>query len=77
MRLSLAQLREVMGKTQRQMADAMDTDQAEVSRLERRSGNVQLATLRRYALAAAHAQIEIIAVLPGGHRIVLTDPSEE
>jgi hypothetical protein len=47
-RVSLRALREALGKTQAEVASAAQTDQAEVSRLERRE-DFLLSTLERYA----------------------------
>jgi hypothetical protein len=44
-------------------------DQSEISRVEQRD-DLHLSTLRRYA-KALDAEIEIVAVLPTGHRIKL------
>jgi transcriptional regulator with XRE-family HTH domain len=49
-RASLAQLRKALGLTQAQMADTLGTDQAEVSKMERRL-NHKLATLERFIQA--------------------------
>lgn len=44
-------------------------DQSEISRVEQRD-DLKLSTLRRYA-TALDAEIEIVALLPTGHRIKL------
>jgi transcriptional regulator with XRE-family HTH domain len=53
-RASLAQLRKALGLTQAQMADTLGTDQAEVSKMERRL-NHKLATLERFVQATGGA----------------------
>jgi hypothetical protein len=72
-RLTLRSIREGTGKTQVDIATALETDQGEVSRLERRS-DMLLSTLRKYA-AALGATCEVALVFPKtGHRIVIADP---
>jgi len=70
--LSLRAMREAAGKTQVDLARALDTDQAEVSRLERRDDS-RLSTLRKYAEALG-AECEVTFVFGGGQRIILGDP---
>jgi hypothetical protein len=75
LRLPLRGMREAAGKTQAEVGDALGSDQAEMSRLERR-GDALLSTLRRYAQALG-AEVEVSFVFPKtGHRIVLADPEE-
>lgn len=74
-RLTLRALREAAGKTQAEVAGALETEQSEVSRIERRR-NVEIATLRKFAEALG-ATCEIAFVFPKtGHRIVVADPEE-
>lgn len=68
-KLPLRALREASGKTQEEIAKAADMDQSEISRVEQRD-DLRLSTLRRYA-KALDAELEIVAVLPSGHRIKL------
>jgi hypothetical protein len=68
-RLPLRVLREAIGKTQTEIANAAEMDQSEISRVEQRE-DMKLSTLRRYALALG-ADIEISAVFKTGHRIRL------
>jgi DNA-binding Xre family transcriptional regulator len=69
-RVSLRTLREALGKTQNDLAAALDMTQSEVSRLESRD-DVLVSTLARYAAALGGA-LETIIVLPStGHRIRL------
>jgi transcriptional regulator with XRE-family HTH domain len=71
--MSLRGVRETMHKTQAEVAAALETEQGEISRIERRA-DVRLSTLRRYA-AAVGAECEVVFVFPKtGHRITLTDP---
>ncbi|CAN5754516.1 hypothetical protein BH11MYX3_BH11MYX3_38700 [soil metagenome] len=67
--LPLRALREAAGKTQEEVAKASGMDQSEISRVEQRD-ELRLSTLRRYA-RALDAELEIVAVLPTGHRIRL------
>jgi DNA-binding XRE family transcriptional regulator len=68
-KLPLRALREAADKTQGEIASLAGMDQSEISRVEQRD-DLRLSTLRRYA-RALDAEIEIIAVLPTGHRIKL------
>jgi DNA-binding XRE family transcriptional regulator len=68
-KLPLRALREATSKTQEEIASAAGMDQSEISRIEKRD-DLRLSTLRRYA-KAVDAEIEIVAVLPTGHRIKL------
>jgi len=65
----LRALREASDKTQEEIAKAAGMDQSEISRVEQRA-DLRLSTLRRYA-KALDAELEIVAVLPTGHRIKL------
>ncbi len=65
--MPLRALREAAGKTQAEAAAALGTDQAEISRLERRS-NIETDTLRAYA-RALDADFEIVFVSKQGHRV--------
>jgi len=71
-RVTLRTLREALGMTQSDMARALDTDQGEVSRIERRP-DVLLSTLRKYA-GALGARCEMAFVLPDGRRVLLAEP---
>ena len=76
LKLSLREMREAAGKSQADVGAALESDQAEVSRLERRSDNMMLSTLRRYA-AALGAECEVAFVFKKtGHRIVVAEPEE-
>lgn len=68
-KLPLRALREGAGKTQDEVASLAGMDQSEISRVEQRD-DLRLSTLRRYA-RALDAEIEIVALLPTGHRIKL------
>ena len=68
-KLPLRALREASDKTQEEIAKAAGMDQSEISRVEQRD-DLRLSTLRRYA-KALDAELEIVAVLPTGHRIKL------
>jgi hypothetical protein len=72
-RVSLRTVREGMGKTQGEVACALETDQSEVSRIERRQ-DIMLSTLRRYA-AALGATCEVTFVFARtGHRVLIAEP---
>jgi hypothetical protein len=73
LKLPLRAMREAAGKTQADVGSALGSDQAEMSKLERRS-DMMLSTLRKYAEAIG-ADCEVAFVFPRtGHRIVLGDP---
>jgi DNA-binding XRE family transcriptional regulator len=73
LKLTLRAMREAAGKTQADVASELGSDQAEMSKLERRS-DMMLSTLRKYAEAIG-AECEVVFVFPKtGHRIVLGDP---
>ena len=69
--LTMRALREATGKTQLDVADDSQMDQADISRLESRRDfdDCQVATLRRY-VAALGGQLELVAAF-GSKRIVL------
>jgi hypothetical protein len=72
-RLPLRVMREAAHKTQADVARVLDTDQSEISRIERRP-DVMLSTLRKYAHAIG-AECEVAFLFPKtGHRILLADP---
>lgn len=74
--LPLALLRRGMGKTQADIAEALGTDQGEISRIERR-GDVRLSTLRRYAEAVG-ARLELTFVFEKtGSRAVIEAPEPD
>jgi len=71
--LTLREMRTAAGKTQAEVGAALESDQAEMSKLERRS-DMMLSTLRKYAEAIG-ARCEVAFVFDKtGHRIVLKDP---
>jgi Helix-turn-helix domain len=73
LKLPLRELRTAAGKTQAEVGAALGSDQAEMSKLERRSDMI-LSTLRRYAEAIG-ARCEVVFVFEKtGHRIVLDEP---
>ncbi len=70
LKLPLRAMREVAAKSQAEVGKAIGSDQAEMSKLERRS-DMMLSTLRKYAEALG-AECEVTFVFPKtGHRIVL------
>lgn len=66
--LNLRSLREMVGKTQVDLADASEMAQSEVSKVERR-GDHMLSTLRRY-VEALGGELEVRAVFNGGQKTV-------
>ena len=73
LKLPLRGMREAAGRTQADVGAALGSDQAEMSKLERRS-DMMLSTLRRYAEAIG-ARCEVAFVFDKtGHRLVLEDP---
>lgn len=70
-RLTLRTLREAAGKTQVEVAEASQINQADISRLERRESfeDCQVSTLQRY-VAALGGQLELVAAF-GNKKIVL------
>jgi predicted transcriptional regulator len=69
LRLPLQALRKSLGKTQVEVAASAEMRQADLSRLERRQ-DIRLSTLKRY-IQAMGGTVELVAVFPTGHRIVL------
>ena len=69
--LTMRTLREAVGKTQAEVAEASKIDQADVSRLESRENlaDCQVATLERY-VAALGGRLELVAAF-GDRKIVL------
>jgi hypothetical protein len=75
LKVPLRGMREAAGKTQAEVGVALGSDQAEMSKLERRN-DMMLSTLRRYAEAIG-ARCEVAFVFDKtGHRIVLGEPEE-
>ncbi len=62
--IGLTAMREARGATQRQIAEAWDVSQANVSQIEH-TQDIYLSTLRKY-VAALGGKIEIRAVFPDG-----------
>ena len=73
-RVSLRTIRESIGKTQVEVARALETDQGEVSRIERRS-DVMVSTLRKYA-AALGAHCEVSFVFRDGRRVLIAEAGD-
>ena len=71
-RVSLRTVREASGKTQIDLARALETDQGEISRIERRP-DVMLSTLRKYA-AALGARCDVAFVFADGRRVFIAEP---
>jgi predicted transcriptional regulator len=57
--MNLRAMRELVGKTQGEVAEAADMDQSEISKAERREDHL-LSTLRRY-VEALGGELEVIA----------------
>jgi transcriptional regulator with XRE-family HTH domain len=75
--LTLRAVREAVGKTQVEIADASDIDQGDVSRLEARESldECQVDTLRRY-VAALGGELELVAKF-GDKKISLTGSTRD
>ena len=74
--LTLRQLRETLGITQKELADMLAVSQASVSKQERR-GDMRLNTLYRI-MEALGGSLKITAVIPGKGEIELeTSPQRE
>ena len=73
--LPLAGVRKAARKTQADVADALHTNQGEVSRLESRD-DALLSTLERYAEAIG-ADLEVVFVFKTGARVTLEREHEE
>ena len=74
-RVTLRTIREGLDLTQGDIARALETDQGEVSRIERRL-DLKLSTLRRYAEALG-ATCEIAFVFRDGRRVLVAEPETE
>jgi len=74
-RVTLRSVREAMGKTQTDVARALDTDQGEVSRIERRP-DVFVSTIRRYAEALG-ARCDVVLTFSDGRRVLIAEPEPE
>ncbi|HYH45783.1 MAG TPA: helix-turn-helix domain-containing protein [Thermoanaerobaculia bacterium] len=72
--LTLRTLRDAAGKTQQEVGEAAQIDQADVSRLESRDSfdDCQVSTLQRYIVALG-GRLELVAAF-GDKRIILTGP---
>jgi hypothetical protein len=70
--LTMRSLREAIGRTQADLAEASQIDQADISRLESRESfeDCQVSTIQRY-VAALGGQLELVAVF-GDKKIFLT-----
>jgi len=75
--LTVRTLREAAGKTQVDVAEASQIDQADISRLESRESfdDCQVSTLQRY-VAALGGRLELVATF-GNKKIVLTGAQTE
>lgn len=65
-------MRQELGKTQVEIAERLETNQGEVSRIERRQ-DLMVSTMRRYAQALG-ARCEIAFVFRGGRRVRVVGP---
>ena len=73
--LALSAIREAVGMTQEGFAAAALMSQENVSRIERAT-DVKLSTIRRLAKTAG-AELELVAVMPGGKRVPLLRPAKD
>lgn len=72
-RLILAGVRVRRGRTQEDVADAMDTTQSAISRLERQK-DIKVSTLTDY-VAATGGILLIVAAYPDGETLPVTEAS--
>lgn len=72
--LALSAIRDAVGMTQEDFAAEAMMSQENVSRIERAT-DVKLSTIRRLARTAG-AQLELVAVMPGGQRVSLLRPAK-
>ena len=72
--LALSAIREAVGMTQEGFAAAEMMSQENVSRIERAT-DVKLSTIQRLAKTAG-AELELVAVMPGGKRVPLLRPAK-
>jgi transcriptional regulator with XRE-family HTH domain len=68
-------VREGLGMTQAEIARELDTEQGEVSRIERRR-DLMLSTAQKYA-AALGARCELAFVFGDGRRVIIAEPTGE
>jgi DNA-binding XRE family transcriptional regulator len=73
--IRLAELRRALGQTQHDVAAALNVDQSEVSRLERRR-DLHVGTLSRYA-AALGGRLELRISFPDGTTVEIADTSDD
>jgi len=66
--IRLAEIRELLGKTQMEIADAMAIKQPTVARLERKGQDLKLSTLKRY-VEAAGGKVRVDIELPDGRHV--------
>ncbi|MBR9882979.1 MAG: helix-turn-helix transcriptional regulator [Oceanospirillales bacterium] len=64
----LAEIRELLGKTQTEIADAMAIKQPTVAGLERDGRDLKLSTLKRY-VEAAGGKVRVDIELPDGRHV--------
>lgn len=67
--IKLAELRERMGKTQKETADKLGIKQPSLSRLEQRN-DMQLSTLKRF-IESLGATMDLVALLPDGSMLTI------
>ena len=70
----LAEVRKAREMTQTRLATAMETTQAEISKIEQRS-DCYISTLRSY-IEAMNGELEIIARFPDGKAVKITQFAE-
>ena len=72
--LALSAIRDAIGLTQEDFATELSMSQENVSRIERAT-DVKISTIQRLARTAG-AQLELVAVMPGGRRVSLLKPAK-
>lgn len=67
--MTLRDLRDVLGHSQQEVGEAMNVNQAAVSKLERRS-DMRISTLREFVQAMG-GELDIMVRMPGGNQVHL------
>jgi transcriptional regulator with XRE-family HTH domain len=74
-RVTLRTVREALGMTQADVAKKLETDQGEVSRIERRP-DILLSTIRNYARALG-LECDVVLSFKDGRTVRIADPEPE
>jgi predicted transcriptional regulator len=75
-RFPLRGIRDAMHVTQVEASERSGIPQSEISKIERSPlDDRQIGTLRRY-IAGMGGQLELVAVMPSGHRFIIVDSDD-